>query len=476
MANKNNDQDMFSYLTDSLILIIISFLPFKEAARTSTLSKRWQFLWHETKNIELDETLFVKPQNHQSNEETIGNQRRGFIDFSTQFIQGFRPVSVDKFRLSFSHPENYVEAMQNFVQFAIGHNAKVLELDFSEPTWDQQDFDLDLDNNHADLFELPPCVYEHKEPFKSLKLFACKFRVSQFINFSALTSLSLAWIQLSTTSFNALLSNCRLLESLSLKKCWNLENLNISAARLRTLVIDKCWSLENGIGIETPKLLFFKYSGPMNGFMIDYLNALEEADLDFGFEAEFGEYGDILYDLLRDIGCIRVLTVCSYMLQIISTAEEYPMLKPPLYKMRHLIMKTALHINEYHGISFFLFSCPRLQTLTIHISSSTTIFPEREATLSLAEHEFLSNGYIMVYKCLKRTLKVVNVTGFKGHLNEMLAIQYFIKYGYALETLYINLSNEKGPDGIDMEASYRANAEFLSQIHRASNALNIFIN
>ncbi|THF94053.1 hypothetical protein TEA_018387 [Camellia sinensis var. sinensis] len=152
------------------------------------------------------------------------------------------------------------------------------------------------------------------------------------------------------------------------------------------------------------------------------------------------------------------------------------MLKPPLYKMRHLIMKTALHINEYHGISFFLFSCPRLQTLTIHISSSNTIFPERETTLSLVEHEFLSNGYIMVYKCLKRTLKVVNVTGFKGHLNEMLAIQYFIKYGYALETLYINLSNEKGPNGINMEASYRANAEFLLQIHRASNALNIFIN
>ncbi|CAL5341757.1 unnamed protein product [Camellia sinensis] len=156
MANKNNDQDMFSYLKDSLILIIISFLPFKDAARTSTLSKRWQFLWHETKNIELDETLFVEPQNHQFNEETIGNQRRGFIDFSMQFIQGFRPVSVDKFRLSFSHPENYVEAVQNFVQFAIGHNAKVLALDFSEPTWDQQDFDLDLDNNHANLFELPP--------------------------------------------------------------------------------------------------------------------------------------------------------------------------------------------------------------------------------------------------------------------------------------------------------------------------------
>ncbi|CAL5402801.1 unnamed protein product [Camellia sinensis] len=336
--------------------------------------------------------------------------------------------------------------MQNFVQFAIGHNAKVLALDFSKPTWDQQDFDLDLDNNHVDLFELPPCVYEHKEPFKSLKLFACKFRVSQFINFSALTSLSLAWIQLSTTSFNALLSNCQLLESLSLKRCWNLENLNISTARLRTLVINKCWSLENGIGIETQKLLFFKYSGPMNGFMIDYLNALGEADLDFGFEAEFGEYAII-----------------------ISTTEEHSMLKPPLYKMRHLIMKTALHINEYHGISFFLFSCPRLQTLTIHISSSNTIFPERETTLSLVEHEFLSNGYIMV-------IKVVNVTGFKGHLNEMLAIQYFIKYGYALETLYINLSNEKGPNGINMEASYHANAEFLLQIHRASNALNIFIN
>ncbi|XP_052177621.1 putative F-box/LRR-repeat protein At1g56400 [Diospyros lotus] len=421
MERKQECGDVLSRLPDSLLVAIISFLPFKEAARTSVLSKRCRYIWHETKNIEFNQAFF--------------------------------------------------EEFQQLIQFAMAHKAKCLDLDFSDPTWDEESME-----NHVASFELPsPDVYQHRE-LEELRLFSCNFRVLEFKCFKALKSLSLGWTKLSSSFLTTLCLNCKFLESLSLKKCWDLKYLDISGSKLRTLVIDRCLDLDNGVVIDAPKLQFFKYSGRLVIFMIEYLNAMVEADLNFGFEFEFGEFGDIICDLLRDLWSIRVLTVCSYILQVIPSAEEYPLLRPPLEGIRELTMKTTLHAHEFHGISFFLNSCPLLERLTIDIGSRpTTIFSERGTTLDLNEHEFLSKyKYMIVYGCLRTSLRVIEIKGFKGGPSEVAAIKYFLRFGLVLEALFICVSKEKGADGVDMEPQYRENARKLLQFPTASKSLAIF--
>ena len=92
------------------------------------------------------------------------------------------------------------------------------------------------------------------------------------------------------------------------------------------------------------------------------------------------------------------------------------------------------------------------------------------------EHQFLGRSeYVIVYACMKSSLKVVEVKGFKGEGNELLVLQYFITYGSVLERLYISISNDKGPNGEDMGLVYRQNFMRLYGFKKANPNLFIFI-
>lgn len=305
MAKRTN-VDMFSYLTDTLILIVISFLPFKEAAKTSVLSKSWRNLWRGTKKIEFDQSLFVKQESEESSQESRNTQKRVFLDFCKHWVGTYPQLSANEFRLALSNPQENDTDTQLLIRFAVDRGVKALDLDFSRPTCDE---------NQVGLFELPPFVYEHIG-LESLALFSCNFRVSLLNKILALKSLSLGGVKLTNSCVKDLVSNCPLLESLSLKNCSDLGCIDISSTRLRNLVIEECSDLQNGIVVNVPNLRVFKYSGLLVHFAIEYMKGLVEADFDFGSETEFGEYGDLLYLLLGDVWSARVLTVCSYMLQV----------------------------------------------------------------------------------------------------------------------------------------------------------------
>lgn len=311
IAMTRNMQDMFTKLTDSMLFLIISFLPFKEAARTSVLSKRLRHIWRATKNIEFNERFFVKVGDSDENQES---QRRVFIDFARNWIDNYQEPDIDEFQLTCLKPRDFREDMERCIAFAIRRNVKVLGLDFSDPTLGEDNLD-----NHAAAFDLPMNVYGHVV-LESLKLFSCRFRGSLLINLGALKHVSLGWLQLSTSDIDALLVNCPLLESLTLSKCWDLEHLDIKGPnlRLRSLVVDKCSFTHDWYGIAAPNLRFLKYSGAVGVFEVEVSrNCMEEADLDFGLEDEFDEdAGFLLYKLLEQLYPIKVLTVSSYMLQV----------------------------------------------------------------------------------------------------------------------------------------------------------------
>ncbi|KAK9269329.1 hypothetical protein L1049_001100 [Liquidambar formosana] len=459
--------DLFTYLPIHLLIVIISFLPFKEAAKTSILSRRWRDIWRATKNVELDESFFVKPGGSISDQKV---QRRNFLHFAQQWIKNYNEPAVHNFRLAFARPTNFHGEMERFIAFATARGVKALALDFADPEWN--DHDDDFHGNHVALFDLPMHIYGHRV-LESLRLYSINFLVFEFRNFVALKDLSLGWVELSTSSLKALLLNCPSLESLSLKKCRNMEVLNVSAPnlRLKRLVIDKCSIDENTIAIEAPMLRFLQYCGALSSFYFDGPHCMQEANLDFMVESEFAESGDLLYYLLQEICCIRVLTVCSYMLQVIPTGEEPLGLSTPLH-VRHLILKTAMHENEFYGISFFLKSCPHLETLSIEIGPAK-IFEDYEPPYEFETHSFWTRN-VLVFRCINRTLKAVEIKGFRGTPNELQLLKYLLKFGRVMEKLTLNFSREVLSNGRNM-ASYQQIAQQLQQFEIASGNLRLLI-
>ncbi|XP_071905373.1 F-box protein At3g62230-like [Coffea arabica] len=473
-----DNQDRLSPLPDGVLFIIVSFLPFKEAVRTSVLSRRWRRIPVGTRNLEFDERDFV-PEAADSDQEARQNKRRAFLDFVAGWIGNYRdsegPV---KFGLAFSHPEDHRLEMEHFVGFATDRRVKVIDLDFSDPEWDE-----DIIQRHQAFLELPNIDDQHKRTLESLRLFSCNPpRISQASpNFTALKSVHLGWIGLPSAFIKNLMEKCPALETLSTKNCFHAGYFEVIGPRLKTLVLEKC----SGAGpnmrmpnilINAPKLRVFKYSGVLTTFEFERLGSMEEADLDFGLHGEYGEYGDILCALLAEIACVRTLTICSYMLQVIPTGEEPLKLQPVLGCVNCLTLKTSLDRREFYGITFFLNSCPNLEVLTIDLTTSIRIFRECDPPFDIEHHAFLYAGrYQPNYTCLRSKLKSVYVEGFKGEPNELLVLRYLLKHGRVLDEVHIHLSKERGPGGASMEETYFNKIRSLKNCRVASKGLRIFL-
>ncbi|KAK2984828.1 hypothetical protein RJ640_004653 [Escallonia rubra] len=410
-------EDIISSMPESILFIIVSRLPFKEAAKTSILSTKWRSIWLATTNIEFDERHFVKQD--EESQENKENQRRDLIRFARRWIESYKEPVIHKFRLAFSYPANHALDMHHCIGFAVARGVKVLDLDFSVPSWNE----MSLEDHHGALFGLPFYVYARPaENLESLKLFSCNFLVARFKIFRALKNLSLGWVNLTTSVVTALLTKCPVLESLSLKRCSGLDYLDISSPSLTSLVVDMCLDLKRGIRVDARTLRFLKYLG-----------------------------------------------------RVIPTAEDRLSVEPPL-EVEHLTLKTALDAKEYYGITFFLSSCPYLKTLSIDLTAPSRIFEGYNIDLPLDCHDFLMTKPYVVYPCVSSTLKVVEVKGFKGGKNELVALKYFIRHGSVLEKMAISVSKVEGPAGVfSLGLQYRQKAMQLLQFRRASRRLAIVI-
>ncbi|XP_015577141.2 F-box protein At3g62230 [Ricinus communis] len=464
MDDDSNNVDVFNRLTSSLLVLIVSYLPFREAARTCILSKQWVDVWRETTNLEFNENFFVKPEETKENQMIL---RNSFIDFVRQFVAQYPQKGIQRFALACSDPQAFLSDIRNFVVFAISRNVRELELDFSDPTWREDSLD-----SHQPAFELPLQIYQHKR-LVLLKLFSCRFDASRFTNFSTLKSVSLGWTGISVVSIKALLVNCPLIESLSLKKCWDLEHFEISLPnlRLKNLVLDNCNFIQDWFCIEGPKLEFLKYSGRIGHFHMSNQRNMVEADLDFGMEPEFDDVGSLLYDFLQEFYAVQILTVCSVLLQIIPQGDEPFGLQSPL-NVRHLILKAAVHFNEYFGIRFMLRSCPHLEILTFDIGPAK-IFPDYAPPFRFNPHEFWSKD-LRIQRCIRSSLKVVNVKGFRGTLSELYVLRYIICFGDQLRELNLYVANEEGENGENRD-TYMERVELLLKFIKRHQQLHVSV-
>ncbi|XP_027340949.1 F-box protein At3g62230-like [Abrus precatorius] len=477
-----NNFDRFSLLPDALLLTIISLLPFKEAVRTCIFSKRWLHLWEKTPYIEFNELFFVKP-----NESFYSRvaQRNAFLKFMTLWLDNRKEGVMEKFSLKLSNPEEASEIIERSVAFVTKHGVKELELDFSNPNWEKEDFP----KKRVALFKLPKDVYEH-ETVESLKLYSCSFIENDLTNLHALKEVSLGWMEVTLDAITTLLSNCKMIESLILKKCWNSKHFEIGGKELnlKRLVVDNCNFQIAMFKVNAPNLCFFKYAGSMSIFEIKASTALEEAHLDFNLEFGSIGLGFYLQGLMKDLYTVRVLTVCTFVLQVLPVGQKLRMEHD--MKTRHLIMQMTLHDYELQGISFLLNSCPVLESLTLELGLGRTSEDDEDLIelvdnpirwMNAEDGEFIRivdskktwMENLLIYECLESTLKLVEVKDFVVSVNGIILLYYLIRCSRVLERVNINVLKGEIDGSSKNVACYRGVEELLMTTPRASKDLQI---
>ncbi len=214
------DKDIISKLPDCILHYILSFLPTKDAIRTSILSTKWEYLWTGMSNFDFDADLCCQKMNNLNLE--LGTWYFKLVDRVL-----FRDSAhIQKLRLAFSMPVNVLRPFF-WVYHAVKHNV--------------QELDLSLPFRKAIL--LPRSLFTSKS-LSTLKLtMECVLKVPSSICFSGLAILHLSHVTfLDDQSCQQLFSGCPVLQELVLYSCgWkNIKSITISIPTLRKLTIQDC--------------------------------------------------------------------------------------------------------------------------------------------------------------------------------------------------------------------------------------------
>ncbi|TYI38204.1 hypothetical protein ES332_A02G009500v1 [Gossypium tomentosum] len=221
-------EDGISSFPDHILFHILSFLPIKEAVRTSIISTKWRYLFASISTIKFD----------------------GYL------MRGLTDRNVDSFK-------NFVDRLLKFPD---------------------QEIDLDLKN----LGDTLPALLFTCHSLVTLKLDAVgsEIKVPSDVCLGNLKTLQLRNSVLFGDSIHRLISNCHVLEDLAFIECGfdNISEVNIQSPSLKRLVLE--FDVTEGryfnfvVVINAPNLVYFQYHAAVaKSYVLSIMKSLEKADI-----------------------------------------------------------------------------------------------------------------------------------------------------------------------------------------------------
>ncbi|KAF3642926.1 hypothetical protein FXO37_22297 [Capsicum annuum] len=198
----------------------MSLMPFKAAARMSTLSKELHGAWSSLSYLNFGDKFFYYEKNH----EDIGHVKFSKIVDQTLANRQKHKVSIQKFWLRLP-PCLCCSPYQKWIKILVASNIKDLILSVHSPRGDN-------------FFPIPEEIFAAKE-LNVLDL--CGFKLElpcNGIKFSALRKLKLSHVFLAVQLFRALCATCSCLEELSLCQCRGLVYLQILGSKLKMVQLE----------------------------------------------------------------------------------------------------------------------------------------------------------------------------------------------------------------------------------------------
>ncbi|XP_043704984.1 F-box/LRR-repeat protein At3g58900-like isoform X2 [Telopea speciosissima] len=460
--------EFISDLPDSILSHILSFLPTKDAMKTSFLSKRWESLWTSVPLIDLDERLFIRRRlelKHNLYGVNFQEQKK-FADFVERFIAFHGSLNVQELRLRFDIGRylKFSSRAERWVRTVMTSDAKIIDIDFSGKTLDWSD----LDKN---MYILPPCGFPSRS-LTILRLRFCEFIYLQNTSFVSLQTLVLTAVKVSNSSVNALICSSPCLEKLHLECCYVPVYFLVEApvSHLKCMVVNNCVTpgrkfIEH-FSLSIPSLQSFKFKGIINDFSVKNLWNLIEVEIEEqnvynGFQNH--EYR-MVCKLFNELRHVQFLTLTNWFLEVLGNEQlaDNILLIDDLNNLKHLKLKMWLADVELQGLATLLRLSPNLETLSINIGEPGDTDASDMLVMSiLKEHTFWEELTMPFYFLLH--LKKVEIKGFEGRGNEIEFGKYLLKNSEVLEKMVISNADLTARYGKYTNKRYKKTLEKLQQ-------------
>ncbi|KAI0529667.1 hypothetical protein KFK09_002221 [Dendrobium nobile] len=418
-------EDRISNLPESVLKSIITMMPLKSAIRTDVLSKKWRNLW----KYSLSTATALDFADDLANNLSATD----FVETVNRYLSLHVSKKLERFHLFFSPFDLFASDIERWISYAIGKGVRYLDIDLSQGEF----------SHGRSPFELPSSLFDC-DTLIDLSLRCCNFKTPlNFSNFGGLQSLSLSHSNISEEILQSILTECSLLQSLSLRSCQQLGAISITVPnlKLKRLIIRDCQSA-NLLEINSPKLQSFHYFGRLC-IQTNFLNisSLKYASIcsNIRYWRNMSLLSDILYvlnrrnvSILSDLLHLQILTLCSGALMHLNEFEGNLDIDLPLkyQNLRELQLLMNSMTNEdltcFYKF-FYLCSFPFLEKLCIQLPKHID-YPNEE-----------KYGGCMSLKCNTTfdRLKLIKITNLKGSSNEMSLVSSLLQKAAVLEALVL---------------------------------------
>ncbi|CAI9113108.1 OLC1v1013649C1 [Oldenlandia corymbosa var. corymbosa] len=413
-------EDRISQLPDEMLCRVLSFLTLTEAGRTSVLSKRWKNVWTYTDDLEFDalSTSFEMLTVDEYVDEILRGRPK-FVNLVNKVLQTHRTLVLNKFTIHCALDDSFQAELNKWLQYAFDKRVQKLEV------------------NVSDTAQFVPGIY----------IFSCALLEQR--GWNSLKELMLARVSVSGATLEFLLRDCKYLESLvvhyskvltTLQVCrpsLALQNLEIHFCPLKSLTVSNVNLIS--LKIATPRTVVIKNNVPK-------LAHIEILSTFYTLE-DFGRF------LSNSFSKLEVLTLIldSWL------AREFDRKLPQLLALKQLSLRLFLYEEglSISGLSSFFRASPNLEKCSIEM-----MYPFTITTPGRLEDDFVN--------CTVPHLRVVEISGYRGHSIEMELVNYFLENAISLRKMIVD-SRYKSPTFGTCEKHWFYGPKDCSRIAEISN-------
>lgn len=243
---KQKPEIQISRLPQEIVDVVISFLPMRDAARTSVISSEWRQGWERYPKLTLNcETMLGTKRGdiYYAPKVKAQKYRQKFIENVHALMRHHQGFGVEEFVLEFGLNEKDAHHIDSWITHAASMRLKRLVIDLSVLP---RDFDTDLENYAFALQllgEIGPVKHLHVLQLRNLSVKP----LGDFRGFLNLTMLELQRVHVAADDLESLLCKCPALERLALNTCGRFVSLRIGHQlhRLEHLSLGSSTLVEN---------------------------------------------------------------------------------------------------------------------------------------------------------------------------------------------------------------------------------------